>query len=255
MSKSYERKYYERTHAEGRWDGFPGKEVIGYIKERAGAGSKMLDLGCGTAGILKYLPEDINYTGVDSSLFALEEARKQWSGRSHTTFFANTSLACFADDEFDLALLFYSLEHLRVPKETLRECRRILRQGGSLLIVAPNLEFPLAWPNALRHRSGLYRIWFVMLRCLDYIRRIFGGYAFRVLQENFTSHTGQYELKDDDLWHMASSWEIIKFLEKQGLGLIHFWKEREFSGVRKSFTYLPTLRWYGMPLAAVFIKK
>lgn len=253
--KPYEKKYYEFTHAEGRWDGFPGKGIVAYINEHLGAGGEMLDLGCGTAGILEYLPEEINYTGIDASLFALEEARRRWNSRLHTIFFANTSLARFSDGQFDLILLFYSLEHLREPRETLRECRRALKQGGSLIIAAPNLEFPFARPNALRNRSGFYRIWFTMLRSFDYIRRIFGIYSFRVLGENFTSHTGRYELKDDDLWHMASSWEVIKFLGKQGFGLIYFWKEREPSGMRRAFTYLPTLCWYGMPLVAAFIKK
>lgn len=149
---------------------------------------------------------------------------------------------------------FFSLEHLVNPLGVLRECRRVLRGGGSLIIAAPNLEFPLAWPNALRHKSILYRMWFVVIRLWDYLLRVFGKYSFRTLRENFTSRTGRYEKKDDDLWHVVSSWEVIKYLEKNGFRLEYFWEERPLAGWRRAIRYFPTMRWYGVPLAAAFSK-
>lgn len=154
-----------------------------------------------------------------------------------------------------MALLIFSLEYLKYPKEILVECGRVLKKEGSVIILAPNLEFPFAWPNALRHKNLLYRILFTILRVLDYLKRVLGIYSFRVLAENITSEKGIYERKDDDLWHMVSSWEVIKFLEGNGLALQEFWREKEVVGWRRWATYFPTLRWYGMTLAAVFRKR
>ncbi|MBI5437422.1 MAG: class I SAM-dependent methyltransferase [Nitrosomonadales bacterium] len=46
--------------------------------------------------------------------------------------------AGYADEQFDAITLFEVIEHLQQPQELLRECRRILRPGGILLIGTGN---------------------------------------------------------------------------------------------------------------------
>src|SRR3989344_2792091 len=250
MSMTYEKGYYERTAEEKRWNSFPGDQVVRLLAGLEKS-AKILDVGSGTSEILSALPSDIFYTGLESSAWAIDQAKRKWASRSSATFILQERDEFpFANESFDVVLLFYSLEHVKTPKETLMECKRVLRKNGVLIIVAPNLEFPLAWPNALRHQSGPYRIYFFFLRLFDYVTRILGIYSFRTLAGNFTSKTGKYEKKDDDLWHVVSSWEVIRFLEKNGFTTAEIWEESKLSGWRKMIRYLPTMRWYGVPLAA-----
>lgn len=242
------------TGDEKRWNSFPGDRVIRRIVSLK-RGSRVLDVGSGTSEILFALPLDISYVGLESCAWAVDGAKKKWASRVSASFLLHDQDEfSFGDESFDAILLFYSLEHFKKPREILVECKRVLRGGGVLIVAAPNLEFPFAYPNALRHRSTRYRIYLFFIRLFDYLKRIFGIYSFRILRENFTSKTGKYEKKDDDLWHIVSSWEVIKYLEGRGFSLEYFWEERPLESWRKIIRWLPTMKWYGVPLAAVFKK-
>jgi ubiquinone/menaquinone biosynthesis C-methylase UbiE len=65
------------------------------------------------------------------------------------------------DASFDAVTLSDSLEHVGNPVTTMREVRRVLRPGGTVLIVTPNIESRLArllgtwWPH-LTPREHIY---------------------------------------------------------------------------------------------------
>lgn len=44
------------------------------------------------------------------------------------------------DGSFDSILMHHSLEHLKSPEKTLRECRRLLRNNGRIVVVVPSPE-------------------------------------------------------------------------------------------------------------------
>jgi len=58
----------------------------------------------------------------------------------------------FADDSFDLVFCCEVLHHnnRRSMFEALREIHRVLRPGGSLLV----MNEPLRWPTELKHDHG-----------------------------------------------------------------------------------------------------
>src|SRR5947209_933424 len=58
------------------------KSTTIYLKEyvKAQPGEKILDLGCGPAGVLNYL-DGVNYTGLDISPEYIESAQKQFGNR------------------------------------------------------------------------------------------------------------------------------------------------------------------------------
>ena len=66
------------------------RQYIRYQEEQ-----KILDIGCGPADILKYLPSDVAYCGIDLSEDYIRDARKQYP---------NMRFVCanVADDDFVL---------------------------------------------------------------------------------------------------------------------------------------------------------
>lgn len=255
--QSYEPLYYEFAKDQGSWSSFPRKQVLQFIRGIIGKDSRVLEIGCGTAEILQFLPEDIIYTGVERSAYACSRAQEKWqSTRPNSRFVSNPShISEVPEAQYDLVLLIFTLEHVEDPQGVLMQCGRVLRKGGNMVILAPNLEFPLNWPSALRHKSLLFRIWFTIIHCMDYGKRIFGILTFRILRRNFTDATKKYEKKDDDLRYLVSSWEVIKFLEANNFSLREFWEGNGLSAMKKFVRYFPALQWYGTPLAAVFEKK
>lgn len=58
----------------------------GYAINRQAA--SVLDIGCGTGELLKYLPPDMHYVGMDISPTAIEVAIQRYAGRPNTEFTA-----------------------------------------------------------------------------------------------------------------------------------------------------------------------
>lgn len=58
----------------------------GYVIHRQA--KSVLDIGCGTGELLKYLPPHMHYVGMDISPTAIEIARQRYAGRPNTEFSA-----------------------------------------------------------------------------------------------------------------------------------------------------------------------
>lgn len=106
----------------------------------AGAGTRHLDIGCGTGQNLRLL-DSLNparVVGVDLSPIALEFARKACPRCELVRSNLNHALP-FADQSFDVATIFSVLYHQWINSElaVLTEARRVLRPGGLLLITEP----------------------------------------------------------------------------------------------------------------------
>ena len=106
---------------------------------RATRGMRVLDLGCGTAQILSFLPEGVDYWGYDVSADYLKAAVARFGGRGH--------FRCGIPDEgalgnlapFDLALATGVLHHLddESARHLLRVARYALREGGRFVSIDP----------------------------------------------------------------------------------------------------------------------
>ncbi|NWF39431.1 class I SAM-dependent methyltransferase [Mariprofundus sp. NF] len=102
-------------------------------------GLRILDIGCGTAEILEFLPEDIHYVGFDASPEYIEQARSRFGHRGK--FFADLVNSAHLDHlgKFDVVLAFGVLHHLDDPEaSTLFDiAAQALDQDGQVITVDP----------------------------------------------------------------------------------------------------------------------
>lgn len=129
--------------------------------ERLKPKGKLLDVGCAAGFLLdEARRRGWEPRGVEVSRFASDYARREL----HLEVFTGTlEAAKFPDGEFDVAVLYFVLEHLRDPLGLLRELHRLLKPGGLLSVAVPNiagLYFRLnrpAWmAERARHQSHFY---------------------------------------------------------------------------------------------------
>lgn len=98
------------------------------LSEGTGAGTRILDIGAGESKYRPFFP-DCEYLGVD---LAVGEA-----DFSHLDAIADAHRIPFASGCADMVLLMVVLEHVQDPLDVLRECRRVLREGGKLVALVP----------------------------------------------------------------------------------------------------------------------
>lgn len=102
-------------------------------------GMRILDIGCGTADILNFLPDDVQYWGYDISAPYIEAAKARFGGRGH---FECALLDTERVDElppFDLAMAAGVLHHLddEQAKSLFRLAERALKPDGRLVTTDP----------------------------------------------------------------------------------------------------------------------
>ena len=121
-------------------------------KAKALATSDVLDLATGSGDVAlalrKTLPDDAKVTGIDFCPSMLREAERKRETAGHSPeklkFLEGDCLALpFADESFDLLTIAFGLRNLADRSRGLAEMLRVLRPGGSLLV----LEFsqPYFW--------------------------------------------------------------------------------------------------------------
>jgi len=125
----------------------------------ARAGMKVLDAGCGSSrGCSRGAPwEKMVIVGID-----IDQA-------VHNNPFCNETYICnlseplpFEDASFDIIHCRWAIEHLEYPKNTFREFSRILKPGGKVLCLTPNIfhysmivaRFTPHWFHCWWHREG-----------------------------------------------------------------------------------------------------
>ena len=100
--------------------------IAGFFSGRKGS---LLDIGCHKGDLKFYLPEGIEYYGIDSSDNNFE---------NYTKYDLNNKTLPFPDEMFDLINCSAVLEHLFYPYEILSELHRVLKHGGVCVISLPN---------------------------------------------------------------------------------------------------------------------
>jgi len=96
--------------------------------------AEILDVGCGRAWLADHFS---NYTGVDASADAVEQAKAL--GRNVVRADVEQGLP-FEDGAFDAAVLKDVLEHVDDPAAIVREVRRVLKPRGRVFASSPDAQ-------------------------------------------------------------------------------------------------------------------
>jgi 2-polyprenyl-3-methyl-5-hydroxy-6-metoxy-1,4-benzoquinol methylase len=102
-------------------------------------GWRVIDVGCGAGPGLRYLAaRGALVLGLDHSHYALQAAQHLAPAAGVALADGTAGLPC-ADSSADLLLLSELVEHVPDALPLLRECYRVLRPGGRVVVTTPNL--------------------------------------------------------------------------------------------------------------------
>jgi len=178
------------------------------IAEQAKSGDRVLDIGCGTGTLaLRLLRKGAYVTGFDCSEFMVKQAEKYATdeGLNDRLTLVQDSVTQlrkhFEDDSFDIITSTMALGEF--PREylnyILRDCRRILKPDGLLLIADE------VWPEKLLPRL-LYQIGMVLFWIPQFLllrRALFPINNLRKIIEE-----AGFKVSDVESW-AASSFQLV----------------------------------------------
>ncbi len=118
-------EHFDRTR------NYPWKEVVEFV---SGLEGKALDLGCGNGRHCVVMVErEMDVIGLDASMELLKIARENCPDGRFVR--ADVRKLPFREDRFDVITYIASIHHLKKGRvESLRECKRVLKEGGELLV-------------------------------------------------------------------------------------------------------------------------
>lgn len=97
----------------------------------------VLDVGCGAGNMFHHLWRYGPVVGLDNNPKPLEVAR----ARGYRVWLGDAAAMPFDDDSFGLVALLDTVEHCDDDLAVLRECCRVLRPGGKLVLTAPAFQW------------------------------------------------------------------------------------------------------------------
>lgn len=162
------------------------------LLERCGKKGKLLDVGTGFGFFLTEMKKrGWEVQGVDISQKAIDYARDVFG---LTVLPGPLEKVAFPGNDFDAVTAFYVVEHLSHPMAFLRECYRILKPGGLLL-----LRYPHTTPikNFLRLLGIKNRLYDLPAHLSDFSPRIIQRCLERIGFEKCQHLIGGYTLPGD----------------------------------------------------------
>jgi SAM-dependent methyltransferase len=136
--------------------GVHGRSTLVREHVRPQEDDRILDLGCGPGDLVRYLPTNVEYVGVDLQPDYIDGAREHF-GTDRRTFRVGDVTAL--DDglrDFDIVTVFGMIHHLddAGARAAFRQAARALRPGGRIITVDPAFTSPQnPWARAVIARD------------------------------------------------------------------------------------------------------
>lgn len=159
LARFYPDDYWGGPEPSQKWISSSQVEKTQFLARCGLSGGSILDVGCGSGFFLRALdPNKWDRFGVETSA-AASNAAEVAIGSGHV-FTGTLTGSSWEDSRFDAVTFWSALEHTNEPRMNLREARRIMKAGGTLIVQLPNAAsyqarlFAGAWfaLDAPRHR-------------------------------------------------------------------------------------------------------
>jgi len=99
--------------------------------------AKILDIGCATGFLLDEAKNrGCDCWGVEINPFGAKETQKKFPNRVFNGILENSK---FKSNFFDIVTMIDLIEHTKDPVKVMNEVRRILKKGGYVVLVTPNV--------------------------------------------------------------------------------------------------------------------
>ena len=117
------------------------------------AGQKILEIGCGEGTLLKILSEKNSVWGVDISSSGVEKTKKK--GIPCVLADASNETLPYEDGFFYAVITLETIEHVENPHRMLWEMKRVLKEGGTLLVSIPGerVYHPFIYPGLFTQKN------------------------------------------------------------------------------------------------------
>ena len=127
-------QFYQWLAGAGKYNRLFANCYLRYTQDQ-----KILDLGCGPADILKFLPKDCDYTGIDLNPDYIAKARKKYRDKSFFIGDINNPDFIMEDGIFDTVFCIGVQHHLPDTEvdNLLKFAFNMLKKGGRLLTLEP----------------------------------------------------------------------------------------------------------------------
>lgn len=100
-------------------------------------GAQILDVGCGPGYLLKVLPPNCDYYGIDIAADIIQSNQKRFPTQNFTCVNVIEAKLPYDDKKFDVIIMAAFLEHVRNPKPMFKEMFRVLKDGGVVIGTTP----------------------------------------------------------------------------------------------------------------------
>lgn len=117
------------------WDGGSRRDIIPFMERYVAAGSKVIDIGCGSGyGTYKLYEAGYDATGIDISKNMVDLANKHFPQKEINYVACSMSDLVYRKETYEGALVVNVFEWFENPQEELRNLHNILNKDGYLCI-------------------------------------------------------------------------------------------------------------------------
>lgn len=126
---------YDEIYFGKRSDELPAFDHVVEKLKSLNKGGRVLDIGCGLGRYFKSF-DGCEIHGTEISTKAISNTQELFPKSKIVQWFAGSPLP-YEDGFFDLIWCGEVLEHVQDPKQVVRECQRVLKDGGNALFTTP----------------------------------------------------------------------------------------------------------------------
>ncbi len=146
--------FFEKGYYEGEGSNYSFYEEISafnslaHVIAIANTPQNTLDVGCAKGFLVSNLRQlGINAYGIDISDYAISQNQRHRKFLSKVD--AGSDRFPFKNNFFDLITCFDAIEHVRNHRHLLKECHRVLKKNGHMIISTPKKKYP--WDKDATH--------------------------------------------------------------------------------------------------------